>query len=139
MIKRDYFLRWTQELAKVIARLIGKDPEEALELLDKSLEEQLQLDAKSLADIPKEKLIEYLSNSRGYDLAQIEFIAEALYLQCQNLHQQLPQTQDFANQKDKLEKALTIFEHVENEQGIFSLERQSKIANIHSMLKKLQN
>lgn len=137
MIKRDYFLRWTQELAKVIARLIGKDPEDALELLDKSLEEQLQLDAKALADIPKEQLIDYLTNSRGFDLAQLEFVAEILYLQCHNLQQQLPQSQDFAGQKDKLEKALTIFEHVEKEQDIFSLERQSKMSGIRTKLAEL--
>ena len=138
MIKRDYILRWTQELAKVIARLIGKDPEEALELLDKSLEEQLQLDAKTLTAIPKDKLIDHLSDERGFDLAQQEFIAELLYLQCKNLDHQLPEGQDFTSYKDKLEKALTIFEHVEKEQGIFSFERKSKMAHIHLKLEELK-
>lgn len=134
MIKRDYFLRWTQELAKVIARLIGKDPEDAVELLDKTLEEQLQLDAKTLSDLPKAQLINHLANERGYNLAQMEFIAELLYLQCTQLKQQAPESQDFDILEDKLEKALTIFEHVEQEQGLFSLERQAKMTDLRSWL-----
>lgn len=137
MIQKDYILRWVQELAKVMARMIGKDPKETLELLDTAFDELLQLDAKSLRDIPKEKIIDYLIKERGFDIPQLEFIAELLYLQATNMEALLAQSGDFADQRDKLEKALIIFEHVENNQDIFSLERQDKLAKIRSTLKEL--
>lgn len=137
MIQKDYILRWVQELAKVMARMIGKDPKETLELLDTAFDELLQLDAKSLRDIPKEKIIDYLIKERGFDIPQLEFIAELLYLQATNMEALLAQPVDFADQRDKLEKALIIFEHVENNQDIFSLERQNKLAKIRSTLKEL--
>ena len=93
--------------------------------------------AKSLSDVPKEKLLDFLINERGFDLPQVEFIAELLFLQATNLKALQAESGDFANRKDKLEKALFIFEHVESMQDIFSLERQSKIARIRSALKEL--
>lgn len=137
MIKRDYILRWVQELSKVMAKMIGKDSKETLELLDNTFDELLQLDAKALRDTPKDKLIDYLVNERDFDLAQLEFIAELLLLQASKIGDLQSPTADFTNRRDKLEKALIIFEHVESMQDIFSLERQSKKIKIRKALAEL--
>lgn len=137
MIKRDIILRWVQELAKVIAKMAGKDPKENLEMLENAFDELLQLDAKALRDIPKEKMIDYLFSERGFDLAQLEFIAELLYLQAANMETHLDHTGDFDDRRDKLEKALIIFEHVESKQDVFSFERQAKMADLRSALSEL--
>lgn len=133
MIKRDYILRWTQELAKVIARLLGKSPELQLEIMEESFEELLGLDIEKLDHLPPEDLLAYLTLEQQYNEGQLEFLAEILYRQGGLL---LESSQNQLGHR-RLQTALLIFELLDNQQDIFSFERQARMQAIREELDKI--
>lgn len=132
MIKRDYILRWTQELAKVIARLLGKPPELQLEIIDESYLDLLDLDLKRLDDLPLEAVLEYLNHERQYHEDQLEFLAEMFYRHGQLL---LESSQFHAGRR-RLQGALLIFEFLDRQQAVYSLERQDRMQAIRQAIDK---
>ncbi len=79
MIKRDYILRWTKELAKVLAQLMGKRVELQLEIIHQTYDELLELDLQTLEELPLEAVLPYLTEERQFDESQLTFLAEILY------------------------------------------------------------
>lgn len=133
MIQKDFILRWAEELAKVLAQLLGKDPEEGIELTEKALISLLDIDTSCIKATAKDNLIETLTKEKGLNVPQLEFLAEILAKQGELLYakEQLVET------KDKFEKALIIFEYIEKEQQLFSFERVAKVNHIKETIKQL--
>ena len=76
MIQKDFILRWAQELAKVIARMLGKDPDESIEIIDEVLIELLKIDTQNLKRLKPEEVIPFLTEEKGLEVLQMDFLAE---------------------------------------------------------------
>ena len=130
MIKRDIVLRWTQELAKVISKLLGKETEEALEIIDDALVDQLELDPSQLARMTQKELLNYLANDKQLSLPQIEFVGNLFYERAM----QMQETKDIHEWNPYFAKAYTLLDHVQNNADTYSLDRQQKLKTIQQFL-----
>lgn len=133
MLRRDYILRWTQELAKVIARLMGKDTREALGIMDEAYLELLKASPEELRSLPLDKLLDYLLVEKEFNAAQLEFVAGLMAREGELLYE----SGDFVQSQDRLARALLIFEHVEKELQVFSFERIGHLASIRQLITEI--
>ena len=133
MIKKDILLRWTQELAKVIALLLDKDPKEAMDILEEALVLQLDIDTDFVRVTKKEDLVERLLQEKGLEAPRMEFLAEILIKQGELLYA----NKQFVESKDKFEKALIIFDYTDSVLQIFSFERISKLSEIKKLINQI--
>ena len=130
MLRRDYILRWTQELAKVMARLLGKDLHAALPVIDEAYQAVLQTDPVTLRTVPPEQLLPFLQQEKGLNSGQLEFVAGLLAREGELLYE----SGDLVQSRDRLHRALLIFEHVEHTHEVFSFERQDRIAAVRKRI-----
>ena len=135
MIQKDFILRWAQELAKVIARMLGKDPKESIEIIDEVLNELLKIDTLFLKSLKAEQLIPYLIEDKGLEVPQLDFLADLLAKRGELLYE----AGQLVESKDILEKALIIFDHTEKVQEVFSFERVSKLDHFRNLLNQLDD
>lgn len=126
MLKRDILLRWTQELAKVIARLLGKEPQEALPIMDEAYRELLKTDPETLRRTPLDQLLTYLQEEKQLNDGQLEFVAELLRREAELLYE----NDALVQSSDRYRRALLIFEYLDQHQEVFSFERQETIGHI---------
>lgn len=134
MIQRDYIQRMIEQLAKVVAKLMGKDPKQSIEILSKNYDEWLGFRPDYISSIPEEDLLYVLVNKNNLNINQLEFLAELLAKE----GEQYLKTQEFSIAKDKLNKSLTIFDFVDAKQELFSMERMNTISNIKSALNSIE-
>jgi len=133
MIKKDYIERLTQQIAMVFAKLMGKETKESLEIIDEAYNEWLKLDRSFVDALSEDELLEVLVNEKGLNVHQLEFLAELLNKEGEILFDE----NQLSKSKDKLKKSLILFHHVDNEQQLFSLERQRTLANISNIIQKI--
>lgn len=133
MEQRDYLLRQIEQMSRALASLIRRflgmspDPGDIQEATDEVLTEYLEIDLKELTTRPDEKVIEQLESRTGWDEANLELLSEVVYLNA------LAANDD--EQKQALfNKALTILTFADEKSNVYSMERQSKIANIRALL-----
>lgn len=134
MIKKDIVLRWTQELAKVIARMLGETAQESVEIMDEAINELLDLDPEGLNGILIEDLLDFLIQEKKLEVPQLDFLAELLARQADLLYE----AGQFVESRNKIERALAIFDFTEENQDIFSFERASKLAHYRALLQKIR-
>ena len=133
MIQRDYILRLTQQIAQLIAKLLGKSAEEKLEYINQAFDEWLRMDGHEIGSIDEEKILDFLIQMKGFNVYQLELIAELLAKQGEALFE----SQQFSSAKDRLKKSLIIFGHVEEETQLYSLERMNTITRINEIFAKI--
>jgi len=137
MIQRqhsDFFERLTQDIAKLFAVLIGKDINEVEKELDQAYNEWLKLDRKSLDEIDSEELLPTLLDEMQLDVDHIEVLAN-LFAEEGKLYFKEKQ---FLKSKNKLEKALKLFDFVDQEKQIFSFERQATLQKIKNIISEIE-
>lgn len=134
MIKKDIVLRWTQELAKVIARMLGKTADESVVIMDEAINELLDLDPEGLNGILIEDLLDFLIRQKNLEVPQLDFLAELLARQANLLYE----AGQLVESRNKLERALAIFDHTEAFQEVFSFERASKLEQYSALLLKIR-
>ncbi len=130
MIQRDYIQRLTQDIARLLAKLIGLDAEESLEYLDIAYTEYLRLDKKEIDNISSDNIISFLTNEKGMSIPQLELVGEIMAKEGSFLH-------EIGNKQaavEKIQSALSIFEYIEQEQQLFSLERQLSVQALKRLL-----
>lgn len=130
MIKRDLIERLVHDIARFTAKIMGFEGEEALEYIYEVYNEDLKLDAEFLATLTPENIITKLREEKGFNVYQLEFVAEiiakeGILLNDLNRHEE---------SQDKLKKALIIFNFVEQELQLFSIERRLTIQQIKALL-----
>ena len=130
MIKRDIILRWTQELAKVTSKLLGKETEEALDIIDDTLLIQLALDPSQLARLTQEELLHMLAHEQQLSLPQIEFVGSLFYERA-ILMQAIKERSEW---NPYFAKAYILLNYVQNNADIYSLDRQQKLKRIQTFL-----
>lgn len=130
MFQKDYILRIIEELAKLLARVLGliknNDFEPAENLLEKAYE-LLKLD-RSWKDKSIPEIIKHL-NSMESSFGQMEAIADILRTEGDFY---------FAQERPEAEqywlKALAIYEYIEKSDKVFSFERNNKLNDLKVLL-----
>ena len=133
MIQKDTILRWAQELAKVMAKLLGKESGLILELIDEEIKRLLGLDPSTINGLDKPGLLLFLVEEKGFSIGQLEFLAELLAQQGNLLYE----AGRLVESEVKIGQALIIFDYAEDELEVFSFERTNKIDNYRSLLQQI--
>ena len=134
MIQRDYILRWTKELAMVLARLMGKDPKQEIEIISEAYHGTLHFKPDELDDLPPDRWLPYLTLERQLHEGQLDFLAHLLGREAEYyFSQQL-------NDKSRLkaQQAIRIFDYVDQQQATLSLERQAAVTRLEHILQTLE-
>lgn len=130
MIQQDYLERLTQQVAKVLARLIGKDWENALLDIEQVYHNWLPFKREeALKQLPA-YLLDWLIVEQKCSIQHIEVLAELLYVEGVYLYEQSIGEES----RDRLIKAVRLFEYVDEQSEIFSFDRQNKIARAKELL-----
>lgn len=138
MIRRrhsDFFQRLIQDIAKLFAVLIGKNIDEVEEELDLAYDEWLKLDRKSLDEMEPEELLNTLTDEMELDVDHIEIVAELSEKEGMLYFNE----KDFLNSKTKLEKALKLYDFVDQERQLFSFQRQASLQKIRDLISKIES
>ena len=116
-------------LGKILSDLLGLKNQgqlsDGLELTNQAIKGELDLDIQNLIDIPSDKLINTLTKQKHVTNENIEKLAEILLIIADNRPD---------DNKIYYEKCLTIYEHLEKVENIYSLDRQWKIKRIKNLL-----
>ena len=125
----------TQVLVKVIATLAGfktrGQAKEAIEISNKALNEQLDVDVASLLDKEADEMIETLEDHPGMNHENLEHVANLFNA----LASVISEENDAELDPQKLwERSLLIYRHIETEGNIYSIDRNHKIQEIEQRL-----
>ena len=138
MIQRrhsDFFERLTQDIARFFAVLIGKNIDEIEAELELAYNEWLKLDRKSLDEMDPDEMLSALSNEMNLDADHIEILADLSAKEGEHYFN----NQQFLKSKNKLEKALKLYDFVDQEKQIFSFERQSTLQKISDLIVNIES
>ena len=130
MIQKDYILRLAEEVAKVIARMIGKNTDTALAILDDAYQHYLKMDRAFLDSLPPDEFIHILTEVHQLHVNHLELLGELLAEEGRLLYE----AGRLVESKKQIQKALLIFEYLDDHQGVYSMERVMKIGDLHRML-----
>ncbi len=130
MIKKDYIERLTQQIAMMIAKLIGKEIKESLAIIDQNYNEWTKLDRHQIESMSNAALLHYLTEELSLSVNTIEFIANLLGQSGKIYHQ----AEQFGQAKNAIEKSLLLYEYVEIEQSIYDMNRISFLKELKLLL-----
>lgn len=133
MIQKDYIERMTQQIAQIMAKLMGLNIDESLEIVDQAYTEWLTIDRKLIDQVSKENLLDVLINEKKLTVNHLEFIAELLAVEGKLFFN----NKQLVKSRDTLQKSLILFQHVDLAQALFSFDRQNKLKNIQHLLKEI--
>ena len=78
MIQRDIIQRMIHQISAVLARMIGKNAEEQLIILEEYIQQHNGLSSEDIDKIPTKTLLHYLSEEMQLNPYQIESIAAVM-------------------------------------------------------------
>lgn len=134
MIQRDYILRWTKELAMVLARLMGKDPKQQIEIISEAYHGTLHFQPDELDDLPPDQWLPFLTLERQLHEGQLDFLAHLLAREADYYFSQ----QLNLKSRLKAQQAIYIFDYLDQQQAILSLERQAAVTRMEHILQTLE-
>ena len=136
MVQEDYILREIEKIGTIVrailGRIIGKEQTEAIHVgqeFEQTTEWMMQetnLSLTKVLTLKKEPLKEYLSSYKGFNVANLELLAEIFY-----------QTgiRSPEDEKEKfLQKALQIYELCSETDHTFSFDRERKMDEIRKLI-----
>ncbi|MEM9887706.1 MAG: hypothetical protein AAF849_17555 [Bacteroidota bacterium] len=130
MIQKDYIERMTQQVAKVLARLIGKDWEQTLLVFEQVYEDWMPIEREDLIARPPSELLDWLVLEEKLSLDELEAIAYLLYTEGAHLLELDQQEVAF----DRLKKAFLLLEYVDQQADTYSFERAHRIGVLREQL-----
>ncbi|MFK7932962.1 MAG: hypothetical protein AB8G22_05590 [Saprospiraceae bacterium] len=130
MINKDYFLRLTAEIARVIAAVAGKNVDEALEYFNGEYDTWLNMNRAELDDIPVEDFVKTLVEEKGIAVNRLELLAEMLVEEGKLLYE----AGRLVESRVQFQKSLLLFDYVDQEQQTFDLGRMDKLRIIRELL-----
>jgi len=134
MIRKDYLLRYFEELGQVLAKLMGfkekGDFKGGLELLNETFSNMLHISSGDLNRISSDKLVSYLSDDLQFTLTQISLVAELLFEEAELYNQQTQQ--EDANTRYR--KVLILYKYLSQEEKSYSMERVERMEMINTIL-----
>ncbi len=126
MPRKDYMMRYFEQLGVVLAALLGfrqkGSYEEALGLIRQTLDE-LPDYYYELSDLDPERLRKKVTEELSFSLEKIEMIATLMYEEAEFLNL----SGDSRKASDRFHKALILLEYVDNQASDFSVERKERI------------
>ncbi len=134
MIQRDIIQRMIHQISAVLARMIGKDAEEQLIILEEYIQQHNGLSSEELDNVADDQLLRYLSEEMQLNPYQIESIATVMnargdiYLKEQKTDKAIV----------ALKRAILLLDFVDAETAIYSFDRIDLIEAIKNKLKQLQ-
>lgn len=126
MIQRDYFERLTQQVAKVLARLIGKDWEKIILTVEELYDKHLPFSRSAVVHCSTDDFPAFIQE---YDLDENQLEALAYLLKIEGEH-----LADKVAAEDRLSKALYLYQIADENSTVYSLERLSYIQQLEDEL-----
>ncbi|TAL61841.1 MAG: hypothetical protein EPN88_14310 [Bacteroidetes bacterium] len=138
MYQKDYILRMIEMFGELIAGILGliKRGEfiQASDQISRIYYDMLKEDASFFRTIPEEELTRTLLQEHNYTMGHLEILAELF-----NTEAELCMAQ--GNKSGYLEysgKSLILFEFIDSEQKIYSLERVNKMETIRKKIDEMK-
>lgn len=126
MYRRDYFLKLTQQFAKVLARLLGLkekgDMEQALQVIHEAYKEMLGMNWEEIGKGDSVEFIKWIRQDSLLKNEQLEILAKLMYEEAEISSPGI--------REDLFRKALSLLEYLNGEQKIYSFEREEMIQKI---------
>lgn len=135
MVYRDYLKKQIDELGRVLGKLLadlmtlktqGKT-EQGIEIVNKTLKTEFDLDIYKIMSLPKEEIIEKLEKITS-DYRLIGVYADIIYELLDGLNYEK------AKKVELLKKILALYEYIEKKSSTFSFENHTKIEMIKKEL-----
>jgi len=134
MEQQDYLQRLIEQigrlLGKVSSHLLGLKNQgqiaDGIEIMNQTLKGELDLDIRELLHIHNDDFIKTLTIKKGFNNDNLNKLADILLLIAENGQEK--------NKRILYEKCLTIYEHLEKAENVYSLIRQEKIERIKKAL-----
>ena len=137
MYQKDYILRMIEMFAKFISLIISKitkgEYKEAEELLEESYKMLLKENAAKFTFIPKEKITDQLLSDNNFEKEHLEILAQLFKVEAELRFAQ----KNTELSLDFYQKALIIFEFLDNNSTDFSIQRKMDIDEIKEKINKL--
>jgi len=126
MIKQDLIERMSKELAKVIAELLGFDTTQKIEYINEYFV-SLGLDPMSILDKDPDELMDELEERDNLQLSHLELVGNLIHQKAKAYYEQ-----DYdAFGHNLMKKAILILEYVDQEMGIYSIERRELLDSMN--------
>ena len=132
MIQKDLIQRLVEDIARFLAKALKLEGESKIAYIQQYYQTTLEIEVDFWESLTKDNIIDQLETQKGFNIHQLELIAEVL-AQEGNTFLQL---QEIEKGKAQIQKALMLFHYIDNQQGLFSLERQAKIKQLETLLDK---
>ena len=136
---RDYIVRQIEMIGQFIAAILGLlkkgEMDKAQEAIDQAYYDILKEDAALFRNIPIDRLTDELMTKHNYTHDHLEIIAELFYAEAELWKAR--RKNDHASHNYK--KSLLLFEFIEKESGVFSIDKKSKTDLIRAELGKMKN
>lgn len=137
MYQKDYILRMIEMIGDLIAAILGKirkgDFEQASDQLARIYYDILREDASYFRTLPEDEITSKLLADHNYTNGHLEILAELF-----NAEAELCKAQgNIASCIDYSKKSLIVFEFIDKEQKIYSLERINKMETIRKRIDTL--
>ena len=136
MVQKDYILREIEKIGAIVrailGRITGKEQSEAIhvgqefEQTTEWMKQETNLNLTKVLTLEKEPLKDYLSSFKGFNVTNLELLAEIFY-----------QTGIRSPEEEKekfLQKALQIYELCSDTDHTFSFDRERKMNEIRKLL-----
>ena len=117
-------------LGKILSDLLGLKNQgqinDGIEITNKALKGELDLDMQALIDIQTDDFINTLKIEKNFNNENLDKLADILLLIADNKQDK--------DKKMLYEKCLTIYEYLEKTENVYSLDKQWKIERIKNVL-----
>jgi hypothetical protein len=137
MFRKDYILRMVEMLGELIASILGLikkgNYNQASQALDNAYFDFLKEDAALLRSIPKENITEKLMLEHNYTHNHLEILAELFSTEAEL---QYAQNKPIACLEFS-EKALLLYEFLDKETKLYSLERSVKMNTLKNRIMEI--
>ncbi len=138
MERKDFLMRYFEQLGEVIARMIGfrkrKDWEHAHEYIDEVSNNFLGIDINEFKEIDNQELIDFILKKQNFTFEKMKILAELLNEKGETYFQQF----DMIDASIFLAHSLTLFNYIDTEEKTFSMERNQKMEFIRQRLSNIE-
>ncbi|MDR9417946.1 hypothetical protein [Gracilimonas sp.] len=125
----------SQVLGRVIAAVIGLkgsgQTQQAIEITNKALNEELKLDIDALLEMKPEEMLQFLEEKEGMNEENLERVADLFLELGKKMKEEQIQPEKM---KVFFRRALQIYTYIEGQGNIYSIDRNHKIQKLNEML-----
>lgn len=134
MERKDYLMRYIEQLGKVLANLLGfrekGDSKGGLEAIDVALREMVDLDSAGINAIREVRLVDELTSIRGLQPEQVGVVAELLFREAEFMEMEGHREDALA----RFRKSRLLLLHLDRTEGVYSMDRMERIQEIEQRL-----